>query len=124
MLSSCDISGIIREAPEAQTSRVNAAIAASSVQHISFSKTARAAVLIGAGEVGRACKVAFIFGIESDPVVEAKFLAKLTLPSRHSHIPPNTSKLRLAKNYISLKAVSDAFDGMSKKSAAHRDGWT
>ena len=46
---------------------------------VSFSKTARVAILAGAGEVGRACKVAFTFGLETDPEVAAKFLKKLTL---------------------------------------------
>jgi hypothetical protein len=76
------------------------------------------------GEVGRACKVAFTYGVESDPEVAASFLAKLTLPARHAHISPHTSGRRPARNVIPLQAVSDAFSRMPKKSAAHRDGWT
>ena len=45
----------------------------------SFSKTAKDAALAGAGELGRACKVAFTCGVEADPEVAASFLAKLTL---------------------------------------------
>ncbi len=55
---------------------------------VTFSKTTRAAILAGAGEVGRACKVAFSYGIETDPEVAAKFLKKLKLQNRHNHTPP------------------------------------
>ena len=91
---------------------------------ISFSKTARAAILVGAGEVDRACKVAFTYGLETNPSIAATFLAKLTLQPKHSHIPLDSSALKPVKNLISQKALFDAFTGMPKKSAAHRDGWT
>jgi hypothetical protein len=74
--------------------------------------------------VGRACKVAFTFGIETDPEGAAKFLKKLTLQSRQSHITPHSSTLKPAKNLIPAKAVSQAFSGMPKKFNAQRDGWT
>ncbi len=61
---------------------------------------------------------------EADPVVAAKFLAKLNLPARHSHIAPYEAKVKPPRNRIPLKTVTDAFSGMPKKSAAHRDGWT
>jgi hypothetical protein len=91
---------------------------------IAFSKTARAANLAGAGEVGRACKVAFTFGFETDPEVAAKFLKKLALQARNNHITPHSSTFKPTKNLIPAKAVSEAFSGMPKKSVAHRDGWT
>ncbi len=87
-----------------------------------FLKTARAALLAGAGEVGRACKVAFTYGLETDPLVAAEFLRKLTLQSRHSHIALHTSSITTAKNLIPLKAVTDAFTRMPKLSSARRDG--
>ena len=69
---------------EARTDRVTARVLATSKNIVSFSKTARAAILAGAGEMGRACKVAFTFGLETDPEVVATFLKKLTLQSRHN----------------------------------------
>ena len=66
--------------------RVNARVLAASEDTVSLSKTARAAILAGVGEVGRACKVAFNFGLETDPEVAAKFLKKRTLQARHNHI--------------------------------------
>ena len=77
-----------------------------------------------AGAVGRTCKLAFSYGLESDPMVAAEFLAKLTLQRRHSHIPVYDSKVAPRSNRIPLKPVTDAFSGMPEKSAAHRDWWT
>ncbi len=74
--------------------------------------------------MGRACKVAFTYGLETDPDVAAKFMKKLTLHARHPHIAPHTSTIKPAKNLISSKALTDAFSGMPKQSDAHRDGWT
>ena len=55
-----------------------------STDMVVVSKIARAALLAGAGEVGRACKVAFTYGLKTDPLVAVKFLKKLTLQSRHA----------------------------------------
>ena len=90
----------------------------------SISKTARAALLARAGAVGKACKIAFSFGLESDPVVAAELLGKLTLQKRHENIPIYVSTVSPAPNHIPLKSVSDAFSGMPKRSASHRDDWT
>jgi hypothetical protein len=98
-------------------------VAAYALPH-SFSKIVRAAALAGAGELGRACKVAFTYGVEVDPEVAADFLAKLTLQAMHIHVPLHPSSLKPAKNSIPLNAVVEAFSKMPKKSAAHRDGWT
>ncbi len=124
MLASGNVAGLLNKSHEAQTARALKSVESSSSQPLSFSKTARAAALASAGEVGRACKIAFTYGIESDPVVASKFLAKLILPARHSHIAPHTPTIRLAKNCISVKKVTEAFTRMPKKSAAQRDGWT
>ena len=109
MLAEGDVAGLLRDSHDAQFARVTRDTVASSEAIISFSNTARAAALAGVGEVGRACKVAFTYGVETDPEVAASFLAKLTLPARHSKIPPHTSVVRPTRNVISLKVVSEAF---------------
>ena len=116
--------GLVKESNEAQTKRVRSRTAAASIQPHSFSKAARVDALAGAGELGRACKVAFTDGVESDPEVAASFLSKLALQARHSHVPLHPSSLKPTKNSIPLAAVAEAFSKMPKKSAAHRDGWT
>ena len=74
--------------------------------------------------MGRACKLAFSYGLESDLVIAAEFLSKLTLKKKHDHIPKFVAKVKHVGNTIPLKAVTNAFSGMPKKFAAHRDGWT
>ncbi len=103
---------------------VTARVLAALEDTVSFSKIARAAILAWVGEVGRACKVAFTFGLETDPEVAAKFLGKFTLQDRHSHITPHFFTFKPAKNSIPAKAVSEAFSRMPKKYVAHTDGWT
>ena len=117
-----DIGRLLTDSYEAQTDKVTARVETASKDTVSFSKTARVAILAWAGEVGIACKVAFTFGLESDPEVAAKFLEKLTLQARHSHITSHSSTYKPAKILISAKAVSEAFSGMPKKSVAHKDG--
>ena len=119
-----DVASLIHDAHEAQTERVRGRVAAASVQPHSFSKTARIAALACVGELGRACKAAFTYGVEADPEVAASFLAKLTLQARHSHVPLHPSSLKPAKNSILLTTVAEAFSKIPKKSAAHGDGWT
>jgi len=74
--------------------------------------------------VGRACKLAFSYGLETNPVFAAKFLDKLTLGASHSHIEAHAPKVKPPMSCIPMEAVTDAFSGMPKKFAAHRDGWT
>jgi hypothetical protein len=74
--------------------------------------------------VGKACKLAFSFGTESDPIVVATFLAKLTRTTPHTHVPSPPSSFKTPFVPIPSKAITDAFTGMPKKSAPHRDGWT
>ena len=74
--------------------------------------------------MGRACKLAFSYGIESDPMVAVKFLSNLTLKKKHDHIQEYVAKVKPTRNCIPLKVVTGAFSGMPKKSAVHRDGWT
>jgi hypothetical protein len=119
-----DVASLINEAHEAQTERVRSRTAAASAQPHSFSKNTRAAALACARELGRACKVAFTYGIEAGPEVAASFLTKPTLRARHSHAPSHPFSLKPAKNSIPLTAVAEAFSKIPKKSAAHRDGWT
>jgi hypothetical protein len=84
-----------------------------------FSKTARAAILAGAGAVGRACKLAFSYGLETVPVIAAKILDKLTMGARHSHIEAHIPKVKPPMSCIPLKAETDAFPGMPRISATH-----
>ena len=70
---------LINEAHEAQTERGRSRTVAAFAHSRSFSKTARAATLASARELGRACKVAFTYGIEADLDIAASFLAKLAL---------------------------------------------
>jgi hypothetical protein len=76
---------------------------------ITFSKTARAVILARAEAIGRACKLAFSYGLESDPVIAAKFMSKLTLKKKHDHIPKCVAKVKPTGNNIPLKAVMYAF---------------
>ena len=126
MLREGKLSVLLTEAHDAHTGRVAKALKASatSASSSTFSKTARAAILAGAEAVGRACKLAFSYGLESDPAVAAKFPAKLALGTKHAHIQAYVPKIEPPRNCIPLKAVTNAFSGMPKKSAAHRDGWT
>ena len=82
---------------------------------ITFSKTTRAAIMAEAGSMGRACKLAFSYGLETDLKIAAKFLAKLTMKERHAHFQVHVSKVKSPMNCIPLKAVTDAFSGMPKK---------
>ena len=68
--------------------------------------------------------MAFSYGLEPDFDIAAKFLAKLTLGARHSHIEAHVPTVKPPRNCTPLKAVTHAFSGMPKESAAHRDGWT
>ena len=113
-------------AHEAQVDRVAKHTKAASIpaSTMTFSKTARAAILARDGAVGRACKLAFSYGLETDPEIAAKFMANLTLKARHAHIHAHVPKVKPPSNCIPLKGVTDAFSGMPNKSVAHRDGWT
>ncbi len=53
--------------------------------------------------------------METDPGIAAKFLAKMTLGARHSHIEAHVPKVKPPINCIPLKAVTDAFSVMPKK---------
>ncbi len=124
MMSSGDVAGLLRKAHDAQTERVAKATAAASAIPVTFSKTSEAAALAAVGEAGRACKVAFTYGMETDPEVAAKVLSRLNRSERHTHITPHVSTVIPAKDRIHVLAVTEAFTRMPKKSAAHRDGWT
>jgi hypothetical protein len=78
-----EISRLITDSHDAQSQRVSTAMNSVSTDTVVFSKTARAALLAAAGEVGKACKVAFSYGLEKDHVIAAEFLMKLNLQPRH-----------------------------------------
>ncbi len=59
--------------------------------------------------MGRAYKLAFSYGMESNPAIAAEFLSKLTLKKKHDHIPLFVAKVKPTKNCIPLKAVTEAF---------------
>jgi hypothetical protein len=80
---------------------------AASTDTITFSKTAKPAILGGVGDVGRACKAASIYGLETDPEVAAKFFEKVMLQSRRVHIASHTSSFKPAKNLNPLKAIAE-----------------
>ncbi len=70
--------------------------------------------------------MAFSYGTESDPIVAATFLAKLTRTVPHTHVPMPPSSFKTAFLPVPIKAVTYAFThtGMPKKSAPHKDGLT
>jgi hypothetical protein len=68
--------------------------------------------------------LAFSYGNESDPIVEATFLAKLTRIVPHTHVSMPPSSFKIAFLPVPIKAVTYAFTGMPKKFAPHKDGWT
>ncbi len=124
MFRSGEIAEIIYEAHDSHVTRVAYRVHALSVPASTFPLDARAASLAGCGATGKAIKLAFSFGTESDPVVAATFLAKLTRKTPHNHVPIPSSYFKTPCVPIPIKAISDAFTGMPKKSAPHRDGWT
>jgi hypothetical protein len=78
MLKEGMIAVLVSEAHEAQTGRVAKVTKAASfsASTTTFSKKARATILAGAGAVGRACKLAFSYGLKTDPGIAAEFMAK------------------------------------------------
>jgi hypothetical protein len=125
MLREGKIATLLGEAHEAQARRVSKQTKTASIpaSTTTSSKTRRAAILAGAGAERRACKLAFSYGLESDPEIAGKFLAKLILKKRHAHILAHVPKVKPPMNCIPLKSVTDAFSGMPKKSDARRYGW-
>ncbi len=124
MLLEGHVNAQLRETHNSQVTRVACRVQAITQPSQSFSLTTRAASLASCGAVGKACKLAFSYGTESDPDVARTFLAKLTriVPHTHAPMPPTTYKT--TRLPIPIKAVTDAFTGMTKKSAPHRDRWT
>ena len=121
MFRSGEITELIHEAHDSQVTRVACRVHALTVPTSSFPLAARAASLAGCGATGKACKLAFSYGIESDPVVTATFLAKLTRKIPHSHVPIPPSSFKTPFVPIPIKTISDAFTAMPKNSAPHRD---
>ena len=48
--------------------------------------------------MGRACKLAYFYGLESDPEIAAKFLSKLTLKQKHEHILSIVATVKPSRN--------------------------
>jgi hypothetical protein len=126
LLKEGNIAILLSKAHEAHVGRVAKQTKAASIPASTtiFFKIARAAILTIAGAMGRVCKQAFSYGLETDPEIAAKFLERLTLKARHARIHVHVPKVKPPANCIPLKAVMDAFSWMPKKSVAHRDGWT
>jgi len=124
MLMEGRVRELLQDAHDSQVTRVASRIHAVTQPSPKFPLTARAAALAGCGAVGKACKLAFSYGTESDPVVAANFLSKLTRATLHTHVPAPPPSCKSPFFPIPLKAVTDVFTGMPKKSAPHRDGWT
>ena len=115
---------LLEAAHDSQVKRIARRIHDITMPAVSFTQAARATTLAGCGAVGKACKIAFSYGTESDPTVAATFLAKLTRSDPHTHVPPPPSAFITPFVPIPIKVVSDAFIGMPKKSAPMRDRWT
>ena len=118
------VGDLLKEAHDSQVTRVACRVHALTQPSKTFPLAARAAALAGCGAAGKACKLAFSYGTESDPAVAATFLAKLTRTVPHTHVPMPPASFKTAVLPVPIKAVTDAFTGMPKKSAPHRDGWT
>jgi hypothetical protein len=124
LLSNGQIKDLLVESHDSQVTRVARRIHDTTQPSPTFPLTARAASLACCGAVGKACQLAFYYGTETDPAVASTFLARLTRSTPHTHVPMPPSSFQTAFVPIPLKAVTDAFLGMPKKSAPHRDGWT
>ncbi len=124
MFNNGQIAELLGEAHDSQVARVACRVHALTVPSSYFPLAARATSLAGCGTVGKACKLAFSHGTESDPVVAAAFLVKLTNTTPHTHVSAPPSSFKTPFVPIPIKAVADAFTGMPKKSATHREGWT
>ncbi len=67
LLREGDIQRLILDSHESQADRILSSINSASKDTPTFSKTARAAILAGDGQVGRACKVAFHLWFRNGP---------------------------------------------------------
>jgi hypothetical protein len=72
------VDAILREAHDSHVTSVACRVNALTQPSQSFPLTARADAFAGCGAVGKACKLAFSYGTETDPDVAGTFLAKLT----------------------------------------------
>jgi len=115
------IAKLLSEAHKSHVTRVACLVHALTVPSSSFPLAARAPSLVGCGAVGKACKLVFSYGTESDPVVAATFLAKLTMTTTHTHVSAPPSFFKTPFMSIPIKVIANAFTGMPKKSAPHRD---
>jgi hypothetical protein len=124
MINNMQIAELLHEAHDSHVMRAACRVHALTNPANTFPLAARAASLASCGATRKACKLAFSYGTEPDPVVAATFLAKLTMTIPHAHVSPPPTAHKSVFVPIPLKVITDAFTGMSKKSAPHRDGWT
>ena len=109
MLMEGKVSEMIRDAHDSQVKRVVHRIHAVTQPSPKFPLTTRAAALARCGAVGKACKLAFSYCTESDPVVATNFLSKLATATLRTHVlvPPSTCKSAFFP--VPLKTCTDAF---------------
>jgi hypothetical protein len=88
MFNESHISELLGEAHDSHVTRVAYRIRTLTIPTSAFPLAARVASLAGCGSVGKAYKLAFSYGKESDPVVVATFLAKLSRTTSQTHVPP------------------------------------
>ena len=112
MMLNGQVSDFLREEHDSHVTRVASRVHALTHMFEIFPRIARVVALVGCGAVGKACKLAISYGTESDPVIVASFLAKVTkmIPYTHAPLPPSSYKIVLVP--IPIKVVKDAFTGM------------
>ncbi len=103
------VDALLKEAHDSQVTIVACRVHALTQPSQSFPLTARADALTGCGAVGKACKLAFSYGTESNPDVARTFLAKLTRTVPHTHVPMPPATFKTAHVPIPIKAVTEAF---------------
>jgi hypothetical protein len=86
------IAKLIAEAHDSQVKRIARRVHDITVPTVSFSQAARAATLGGCGAVGKACKIAFSYGTENNPIVAANFLGQ-TDTVNDAHARPSTPSI-------------------------------
>jgi hypothetical protein len=86
MLLDDQVDALIREAHDSQVTRAACRVHALTQPSKTFPQTARAAALAECGAVGKAYMSVFSCGTESDTVVDATFLAKLTTTNPHAYV--------------------------------------
>jgi hypothetical protein len=119
-----EISELLHKAHESQIARVACRVHALTQPSHAFLQTTRAAALAKCEAVGRAYRLAFSYGQESDRVVAATLFSQLARSTPHAHVPFPLSTYKTMCMHILDKDVCDAFKDMPNNSAPRRDGRT